>query len=65
MDLGISEPVYENEHYALYPSAESYMIVNRRTGVREGFSEVLSSAISKSDVWSNLLEEIKERKCGA
>lgn len=58
-------PVYRTEHYDLYPMDTEYHIVNRRTLVKEGMSEVLPSAISKCDMWNELLEEIKERKCGA
>lgn len=62
MVLGISKPIYANEHYALYPRKTRYEIVNRRTGVKEGMSEVLPSAISKCDMWNELMEETKERK---
>lgn len=64
MVLGISKPIYTNEHYALYPRKSKYEIINRITGVREGESEVLPSAISKCDIWNDLMEETKDRKCG-
>lgn len=51
--------VYRNEHYSVVCAEVEYHIVNNRTGVKEGSSEVLSSAISKSDVWAALLDEIK------
>ena len=65
MVLGISKPVYLNDHYAVYPRKATYEIVNRRTGVKEGASEVLPSAISKCDIWNDLMTETKDRKCGA
>lgn len=54
--------VYQNGHYTLATTDGGYNIINMRTGVIEGTSEVLSSAISKSDVWSDLLDEIEVRK---
>lgn len=58
------QPVYRNEHYCLLPDEVGYSIVNVRTGVKEGASEVLPSAISKCDMWNELMEEIRERKNG-
>lgn len=60
-----SMSVYQNNHYTIITAEDCYHIINNWTGVKEGFSEVLSSAISKCDVWSNLMDEIKERKCDA
>lgn len=56
------EPIYTNEHYCLLPEEVGYSIINIRTRVKEGASEVLPSAVSKCDMWSELMEEIKERK---
>ncbi|MGL5015041.1 MAG: hypothetical protein ACRC6V_12265 [Bacteroidales bacterium] len=55
--------VYGNEFYEIYPNVEGngYIIVNRMTSVVEGGSEVLPSAVSKADIWSELLKEVVER----
>lgn len=54
------ELVYGNEFYEIYPDSENrgYLIQNKVTGVVEGGSEVLPSAVSKADIWSELLKEI-------
>ena len=53
--------VYGNEFYEIYPDDESgrgYLIKNKMTGVIEGGSEVLPSAVSKADIWNELLIEV-------
>ena len=53
--------VYGNEFYEIYSDDESgrgYIIKNKMTGVIEGGSEVLPSAVSKADIWCELLKEI-------
>lgn len=61
------ELVYGNDFYEVYGNADNngYIIVNRMTSVVEGGSEVLPSAVSKADIWSELLKEIVERIQGA
>ena len=63
MENGTNQaPIYRTDHYCVLPDTVGYIIVNTRTGVKEGASEVLPSAISKCDMWSELMEEIKGRK---
>ncbi|MGL5015963.1 MAG: hypothetical protein ACRC6V_17045 [Bacteroidales bacterium] len=51
---------YENQYYAVMPnvSMDGYVIINKLTGVREGGSEKLHSAVSQADVGCKLLLEI-------
>lgn len=58
--------VYGNDFYEIYPSdgKNCYIIVNKLTGVTEGSSEVLPSAVSKADIWNELLKEIIEKAQG-
>lgn len=52
--------VYGNDFYEVFPNTDkkSYIIVNKMTGVTEGASEVLPSAVSKADIWNELLKEV-------
>lgn len=63
----MKELVYGNEFYEIYPDDENrgYVIKNKMTGVVEGGSEVLPSAVSKADIWSELLKEIVVKIQGA
>ncbi|MGL5965145.1 MAG: hypothetical protein ACRCZ2_12230 [Fusobacteriaceae bacterium] len=56
--------VYNNQMYEVRPneSMTGYDIVNKYTGVREGGSEKLPSAISQADVANELLLEIINRE---
>ncbi len=56
--------VYANDWYVIIPNDEGigYKIVNIRTDVVEGITEVLPSAVSKSDVWRDLMEETAQKK---
>ncbi|MGL5015036.1 MAG: hypothetical protein ACRC6V_12210 [Bacteroidales bacterium] len=51
---------YENQYYAVVPnvSMDGYIILNKMTGVKEGGSEKLPSAVSQADVACQLLLEI-------
>lgn len=59
----MNELVYGNEFYEIFPDegGRGYVIVNKLTKVIEGGSEVLPSAVSKADIWSDLLKEIVVR----
>lgn len=60
------EVVYGNQYYMVKANEtnDGYTITNRITGVVEGGSEVLPSAVSKADVWSDLVKEIIQRLQG-
>lgn len=55
--------VYDNEHYEVLPNPEydGYWIRNKSTSVFEGRTEVLPAALSKADMWSQLLKEFYEK----
>lgn len=57
------EVVYNNHLYEVRTNSEmnGYDIVNKFTGVREGGSEKLPSAVSQADVSNELLLEIIRR----
>ncbi|MGL5012881.1 MAG: hypothetical protein ACRC6V_01135 [Bacteroidales bacterium] len=58
-----TEAVYHNQLYKVVPNEAKtgYDIVNKFTGVREGGSEKLPSAVSQADVSNELLLEIIRR----
>ena len=58
-----TEAVYNNQLYKVVPNEamNGYDIVNKFTGVREGGSEKLPSAVSQADVSNELLLEIIRR----
>lgn len=58
-----TEAVYNNHLYEVRPneSMTGYDIINKYTGVREGGSEKLPSAVSQADVANELLLEIIRR----
>lgn len=58
-----TEVVYNNELYEVRPNETmtGYDIMNKYTGVREGGSEKLPSAVSQADVANELLIEIIRR----
>lgn len=55
---------YQNALYGVLPNPTKtgYHIVNLETKVVEGTTEVLPAAVSKADVWCDLLTEIINRK---
>lgn len=59
-----TEIVYNNHLYEIRPneSMTGYDIINKYTGVREGGSEKLPSAISQADVANDLLLEVIRRE---
>lgn len=62
--LGMTEkPIYQNQWYAVVPNdtMDGYHLFNKITGVKEGGSEKLPSAISQADAACSILLE-RQRK---
>lgn len=59
--------IYTNDWYVVVPNEEGigYKIINSRTGVTEGFSDVLASAVSKATAWCELMIELANKEASS